>query len=277
MKTIAVLQTVHNRKDQTLSCLQRLFTQSDIRSVALSLFMTDDGCTDGTAEAVISQYPEVKVIKGDGSLFWNRGMYASWSAAIQENKTFDYFLWLNDDVQLNEDGLSHLLECSRRQGDNALIAGTLLEQEGSDKISFGGRVRGGKLEADHEMKKVRIMNGNVVLIPRRVYQQVGMNDPYYQHAFGDYDYALMAGKLGISVFTTAQPVGYCHADKQLQTCFDASYPLSARWKYLYSPLSYYNPREAFYFDRKHNSLFIAIVRYILIHLQTIFPYFSKRD
>ena len=51
MKYCAVLLTVFNRKDKTLQCLSRLFDQLPVEDLQIDVFQTDDGCTDGTAEA----------------------------------------------------------------------------------------------------------------------------------------------------------------------------------------------------------------------------------
>lgn len=69
MQTIAVLLTVFNRKDKTLKCLQHLFNQLPIEGYSIDVYLTDDGCTDGTPEAVKEQYPQVNIIHGDGNLF----------------------------------------------------------------------------------------------------------------------------------------------------------------------------------------------------------------
>ena len=42
-------------------------------------------------------------------------------------------------------------------------------------------------------------NGNIVLIPRFVYQQLGNPDYYFTHSKGDFDYGLRAGKTGIKM------------------------------------------------------------------------------
>ena len=81
----AVLLTVHNRKDKTLACLESCMSQVESMKAdgryTFSIWMTDDGCTDGTADAVVSAFPQVNIIHGDGSLYWNRGMCAAWEAA----------------------------------------------------------------------------------------------------------------------------------------------------------------------------------------------------
>ena len=72
---IAVLLTVHDRKNKTLRCLENLYKQVLPNYLRLDIYLTDDGCTDGTPEAIKRQFPKVHIIKGDGNLFWNRGMY----------------------------------------------------------------------------------------------------------------------------------------------------------------------------------------------------------
>ena len=46
-RRLAVLMTVHNRKQVTLSCLDALF-KSHLNGCRFDVYMTDDGCTDGT-------------------------------------------------------------------------------------------------------------------------------------------------------------------------------------------------------------------------------------
>lgn len=56
---IATIITCFNRKDKTTSCLAHLFEatknyniQHSQLPIELAIFLTDDGCTDGTAYAV---------------------------------------------------------------------------------------------------------------------------------------------------------------------------------------------------------------------------------
>ena len=50
---IAVLMTCYNRREKTLACLDALQkTSVSSGDIQLSIYLTDDGCSDGTAEAV---------------------------------------------------------------------------------------------------------------------------------------------------------------------------------------------------------------------------------
>ena len=51
----------------------------------------------------------MRIIRGDGSLFWAKGMRKAWEAAIAERDNWDGFLWLNDDTELDGGALQKLL------------------------------------------------------------------------------------------------------------------------------------------------------------------------
>ena len=134
MKRIAVLMTVHNRRETTLRCLQLLYRQQyDISRFSVDVFMTNDGCTDGTDDAVRNQFPDAQIIQGDGSLYWNRGMYEAWKVAEQQD--FDYYLWLNDDTLLYCNSISELLACSVRQNNSVIVVGSVCEHGNKTKIT----------------------------------------------------------------------------------------------------------------------------------------------
>ena len=90
-KSLAVIMACHNRRESTLSCLTALKNQKLPDNVSVEVYLLDDGSSDGTSEAVHSKFPDVQILQGDGTLFWNRGMHRSFSAAIR--KGFDYY-WM---------------------------------------------------------------------------------------------------------------------------------------------------------------------------------------
>ncbi len=66
------------------------------------VFLVDDGCTDGTGDRVLELPLATTVIKGSGSLYWNRGMALAYDSARSSKKKFDAYMLYNDDVLLNE-------------------------------------------------------------------------------------------------------------------------------------------------------------------------------
>lgn len=241
--TIAALLTCHNRKDKTMACLRSLsqaIPEADV-------FLTDDGSTDGTAEAVSKAFPRVQIIGGDGSLYWNRGMRKAWMAARQRD--YDYYLWLNDDTVLYDGCLDELLACHRSVGELCIVSG-LVEDESRTKTIYGGYdAHNQRLLANGDVQDVVRMNGNVVLVPHKVVERIGILDPYFIHDLGDVDYGLTAREQGIRVVTTRCNVAQGTANDACRIR-QHGVSLRQRFRYLNSPLG--APlAQNFYFRRKH--------------------------
>ena len=98
MDNIAILLTVYNRKNVTINGITTLFSiMKMMKDFHFEVFMTNDGCTDGTEEEVAALFPSIHIINCSGQLYWSRGMNVAWRAAVRYGK-FDYFIWFNDDA-----------------------------------------------------------------------------------------------------------------------------------------------------------------------------------
>lgn len=273
MKKIAILLTVHNRKEKTISCLENIYSQDLNTNYNVSVFLTDDGCTDGTVEIVSKKFPQVHVISGDGTLFWNRGMYKAWINAI-ETDNYDFFLWLNDDTRLMLDALKRLLSCSEKVHNKNIIIGSTLEDEHKRIFSYGGKTGGIKQHPlhpdDKNLKECLTFNGNIVLIPKSVYECIGIIDSKFRHSFGDVEYGLRANKKGFVNYLAPGYYGYCTHNNPIPIFRRKCYSIFKRYKLLYSPLGY-NPFEAYYMNRKYFSLRASFWFSLKLHLNVLFP------
>jgi len=175
---IAVLMTCHNRCELTLRCLKLLMPQLRPED---KVFLVNDGSTDGTADTVAKDYPEVRIVKGNGTLYWAKGMRRAWEAAVAERNDWDGYFWLNDDTELNDDAIQKLLTAN--DGDR-IVVGDLANSNG--EVVYGLREEG-------------LFTGNCVLVSRKVYDRLGMLCGDYSHAWADSDYAMMAKRARIVV------------------------------------------------------------------------------
>lgn len=275
MKTIAVLLTVHNRREKTLHALRRLYAVPLPSDYRLRVFLTDDGCTDGTAEAVREQFPEVEILQGDGTLFWNCGMRLAWEAAARENP--DFYLWLNDDTFLFDRALEVLLRTSAEESHQAIVLGSTCDTATEQQITYGGKAENGAyvLDAARAMP-CRYMNGNIVLIPRAVFEKVGYNDAHYRHAMGDYDYGLMAHRKGVRVLVAPGFLGACDLHATVATWKNSEKPLRERWQAMWRPTGA-NPIEYFYYRRKHFGLVPACATFVSNFVHLLFPQWWSPD
>lgn len=276
MKYVAALLTVHNRKEKTLKCLSCLFSQNIPEDYSFDVYLTDDGCTDGTPEAIREQFPSVNIIQGDGNLYWNRGMYVAWEAASKA-KDYDYYLWLNDDTHLMPFCVKRLLELSKECDNQAIIVAAIRSQH-EERITYGGHSMTGKglVIPNGNRQECATMNGNCVLIPRGVHDECGNLDWTFRHAIGDLDYGYRARKLGFKIYTSKEYLGFCEKNPKLPAWARKEVPLMERIKNLYSPLGYAEPLPFFHYECRNFGYLTAIKHFLYIHIRVLCPWLWKR-
>ncbi|MEQ9000324.1 MAG: glycosyltransferase family 2 protein [Coleofasciculus sp. B1-GNL1-01] len=278
----AILITCHNRKPKTLACLDALFNQVLPAEVILDVYLVDDGSTDGTTEAVRQTYPQVKILPGDGNLYWNRGMHKAFAEALKHD--YDYYLWLNDDTVLYPEAIASLLTTSHHlaaQGeDKAIVVGSMAHPE-TGKLTYGGLARNSwwhpfkykLVEPGKDPQPVDTMNGNCVLIPRSVVQAVGNLNPAFTHSIGDIDYGLRAQQQGCTVWVAPGYTGKCQTNPpQAHAWLAPELTLRQRWQKA-NQIKGFPPAESKVFCQRHANrlwFFFWILPYVRLVSISIF-------
>ncbi|MET1260756.1 glycosyltransferase family 2 protein [Flagellimonas sp. DF-77] len=278
MKDIAVLVTCHNRKEKTLECLERLFQAREFSSnngqdSTLTIYLTDDGSSDGTAKAVASRFPQSKIIKGSGNLFWANGMISSWEAALKNRHGF--YLLLNDDTQVYEDVLEHLAKaheyCLRTYGKPGIYIGATENKE-DHQLTYSGAVVTNYILASirvvrpdgHNFQRCDFGNANIMLVPAEVVDRIGILSKGYTHGKADYDYTMKAKKADIPSLICPVVLGHCAFDH------DHSYVGWEKMTYAERKKSLFSPKGVdFRSQLKFNKKFFPL-RYPLVWLSGYF-------
>ena len=269
---LAVILTSHNRRTKTLACLEALFGQVDGESILTHVYLADSGSTDGTLEAIIGNFPQIKLILCNNDIYWCGGMRIAWAEAIKV--PYDYYLLMNDDTVLLPNAVKRFLEsaCTVREmeGRDAIIVGSTFDPV-TKKRSYGGVVRRGKngdVIPTDELQPCDQMSCNCTLVPHQVVELVGNLSPEYTHALADHDYSLRAKAKGFSVMVAPGYLGVCSSNP-IQSWENPNVPLRERMKALHSPKGL-PPREWVIFCRRHLS-YQWPFRLILLYLHVIFP------
>ena len=225
---IAVILTCFNRKQKTLSCLKSLFeARNNYRpKIDLHIYLTDDGCTDGTADAVCNTFSSenITILQGDGNLFWAGGMRLAWKAAMKYHEDWDFYLLLNDDVEILSNLFYALFEADlysvEKYNMQGLYSGITRSIENHEKLTYGGHVFTNKLlnKSKHVWSDGTVpllcdfTNANIMMIPKSVVDKIGTFYIGYSHGFADYDYSMKAKRKGIPVLLTKEACGACDND-----------------------------------------------------------------
>lgn len=233
--------------------------------------MVDDGSIDGTSKAIQEHFPNVNIIPGDGNLYWNRGMHLAWNIA-SKSANYEYFLWLNDDTMIHSYCITTLLESSNLQNNRIIVVGTtnsLIDTYGT--VTYGGRDLNNRLIIPNgNIQECQRFNGNIVLIPKYVFNIVGYNDEYFHHGLGDFDYGLRALKLGIKSFIAPHILGTCERHDTLPTWCNPERNILNRFKHFSTPTGA-QLMGVYTFEKRHYGIRIALYNYINILFRVLFP------
>ena len=216
---IAIIMTCFNRASLTQKCIESLMKEARIGDI--HFFVVEDGCTDDTV-VVLQKYGSViTILHGNGELYWNRGMHYAFSEAVK-TREYDYYLWVNDDVEFIGGFLEKMLSFVNEKGNEIILAGYVCDPK-TKEVTYGGVRDYSKIIPlnlkmvlpSKEYLKCDTMHGNCVLITNKVVNWIGLNDKTYSHGFGDVDYGLTATKSGIGVYLTPYCVGYCSLNRRM--------------------------------------------------------------
>lgn len=257
---LSVLMTCHNRRAKTLRCLESLELRgTSSNGIDTVVWLVDDGSTDGTAEAIKERFPEVRLISGDGQLFWCGGMRLAWQHAAQEQ--VDAYLWLNDDVTLDAEAVQRMADTARENPEAIVIGSCRCPETGEH--SYGGQRRGGRhpgrvieVPPTNHIQECDTFQGNLVWVPAKVFATVG-NMVGYSHAMADTDYGYEAVKRGFRILIAPGYLGTCPRNPGDSAWRDRSLPLRLRLKKITSPKGL-PPRDWFRFCFRHGGLMAPV-------------------
>lgn len=229
MTTVLALFTCFNRKEKTRQAIKTLVSGNP--ALRFSFLVVDDGSTDGTDRMLETEDfgADIRVLHGDGSLFYSRGMGLGMDALLKSDTQYDYLLMMNDDVAFFPGCIQSMAAQSQKKGD-AVIVGATRDPEGN--LSYSGIVYEKGIHYRFQMPGETVpadtMNANCVLIPYALFRKTGGMDPHYHHSLGDFDYGFALGRAGGKLYVSEEYVGLCADNPPTGTWHDKKLPRKER-------------------------------------------------
>ncbi len=214
---VEIVTPVHNRRDITLQCLKSL-ARIKKENLEVHTIIVDDGSTDGTGEAIESKFPDVEVIKADGSLWFTEGTNVGVRAALRRNP--DYVLMINDDQVFDSRFLEYMVETAEKYP-RSIIGSLLLLWDTPHKLfqvaPVWDTLKGGWQLWENQTIwtipkkpwKVDIIVGNCVLVPARAMREEGLMDSKRYPNFGDAEYTPRLRKKGWTLLIEPRARVFC--------------------------------------------------------------------
>jgi GT2 family glycosyltransferase len=203
MLRVALVMPVHNRRKITLQALASLH-RIDRTGLDVDIVVVDDGSTDGTSAAIRREFPETRVIAGDGTLHYTAGTNRAIAAAME--RAPDYVVAMNDDSIFHSAFLQRLVGCAEAHPRSIVGALLLLWNEPHRVFQvglvwdtwFGGWRVPQHLDAwsvPATPWEVEAIAGNCVLYPAAAIREVGlMDEARFPYGFADAAYTVKMRK-----------------------------------------------------------------------------------
>lgn len=212
---LATIFPIFNGLSFTKNALKTIYQGMDLikdASLENMVIVVDDGSTDGSANWILENYPDVVILKGDGNLWWSGGVNKGIKHAIEILKC-DYVLWWNNDIHAEENYYSNVNEVLNHSLPTEIIGSKIYYSNDPKRIwSMGGYFNPGNGkkymigfkemdEGQYERKlEVDWLPGMGTIIHASVFGKIGfvdeLNFPQYH---GDSDFIYRAKVQGINI------------------------------------------------------------------------------
>ena len=214
-------------------------------------------------------------------------MRLAWKEALKASTPWEYYLLINDDTMVLSNVFEELIRTHNyvleTTGNVGIYSGITCDINDETKITYGGEIfksnnKGDSLavKPSDTPKKVDLTNANILLIPKRVIEKIGIFHKGYIHGCADYDYSLTAQRENIPTFTTAHICGKCefdHMDGKSEIDRLISMSFNERKKYILHPT--HSDKDYLLFIKRNlpkRYIFCWILRKIRLYL----PYLYKQ-
>src|ERR1051325_4296297 len=130
--TVSIIILNYNGREHLETCLNSL-AEIDFPKSNLEIIVVDNASADGSTEMVANLFPQVRCLCSETNLGFSNG--ANFAAAQASGH---YLAFLNNDMRVDRQWLTALLETARSDARLACVGSAILNWDGTE-IDFAGR------------------------------------------------------------------------------------------------------------------------------------------
>jgi len=207
---VAVIVPTHNRWKLAALALDSLINDGYQNK---QIYLIDDGSTDETKEHLPNLNPIVKVLVGDGNLWWSGAINLGIKEALKSE--CNLILWMNDDNKVESNTLENMVNAHISCGSNSIIAARTLSTYTRQDEWCGNPPRWhpdydrwrGKCQDNQICPLEHPPGGRGVLFPIDCFRTVGFVDQRsFPHYWADHDFHYRAMNAGYKYFLAGNAV-----------------------------------------------------------------------
>lgn len=208
-ETVSVVIVTHNSMPPLEDCLRSI--QAGTNGTTLEIIAVDNRSGDDSPEVVKRYFPEAKIIRNQRNVGFGQACNIA-----AERATGDYLLFLNPDLQIDKNSIENLLEVCRRGKKVGTAVGRMRFPDGSfqatcrrlpgynNMLFSRGSIMSRLMHTNgqytlpdfSDVTPVPAAAGTMMMIGRRVFQEVGGFDKRFFMFMEDVDLCLRLGLLG---------------------------------------------------------------------------------
>ncbi len=219
---VTVIIVSYNTRDLTVKAVETLLKNAG--DVTMRVVVFDNASADGSAEAVAARFPDIEVIAHPENIGFGRA-----NNMVAETATSEWLLLLNPDTETHPDAVENLLKFSKAHPEAGITGGRTVFPDGSLNIAscwrrmtvwsltsnalglsklfpnsdlfnreaFGGWQR-------DTVREVDIVVGCLLMIPTKLWRELGGFDARYFMYGEETDLCLRARRLGYRPMITPE-------------------------------------------------------------------------
>jgi len=247
--TIFVVTSVHNSLSHTKKFLES-FSHQTYKNYQITL--VDDGSTDGTKDFISKTYPTVKILSGDGTLWWTGGINLCIAYVMKSAKKGDFILTINNDCVVEREYIQKIVTTSSKFK-KSIIGSLEIEQA-------TGRIHTGYLHVDwskgiwlnqvdevNNIKSCDHLSTKGTLFPIEVFQKIGLLDQdRLPHYGSDFEFTNRARLNSFNLLLDPACIVYCDHERTGLTRVSRSVGYSEVYKLIWSMKSTINVKDQYY-------------------------------